>query len=219
MKRTNEGISLINYGELHRYYPLKLDTTLPFDELCNTIGNSSIIFKDEYQDVILNALGTDIVSITDELNSQSNGSPISFKLHDYDKYANLKKNNQTTYNQELRIELSETENSLLISLINTELESIKNRILRIQHEYKKSSEIYGNFYVNSQQRFLLLPLKLELYNKETVWLFPILYVFSNNMAILKLEFSLIDVSIEPLKMYDADKYITAVSCTWDSSDR
>ena len=103
-------------------------------------------------------------------------------------------------------ELHETGSSLLISLVNTELEALQNRIKRIQQEYEFSTRIYGKAYVNSQERFLLLPLKVKLYNQESTWIYPVLHVFSNNMAILKLELPLINVSTEPLKLNDIDGY-------------
>lgn len=217
MKQKNDGITQIKYGELHKFYPLKMDSSLSFNDLCDTIRNSSIIFKTEYQEAILHALGKDTEKIVQELNDEFKDDSFFFKLHDFPEQTSSCFIDKNVNKQDLRIELHETGSSLLISLVNTELEALQNRIKRIQQEYEFSTRIYGKAYVNSQERFLLLPLKVKLYNQESTWIYPVLHVFSNNMAILKLELPLINVSTEPLKLNDIDGYINETYCTWDAN--
>lgn len=42
--------SEIKYGELHIYYPLKFDTKLEIEEICQKICQSSMVFNQKYQE-------------------------------------------------------------------------------------------------------------------------------------------------------------------------
>lgn len=215
MTKSTMGLNTIKYGELHTYYPLRFDTNLSFDELCTVISDSSFIFKEEYQEKVHNALGASLAQSVTEFNQNfSAKDSIYFKMKDFEKYASDSSSTYDLKNQELRIELNDTGESLLISVINIELEALENRIQRIQSEYDYSKRYYGTYFVNSHERFLLLPLKVELNNNEPVWLFAILYVFSNKMGILKLELPLINVTPEPFKRNNDDLFISKTHCTW-----
>lgn len=215
MKKNTIGINLIKYGEFHTYYPLKFDTDLSFENLCTAIAESSFIFKEEYSEKILHTLGVSLAQTVEEFTQNySSSDSVYLKIQDFEKYKSTTFSPLDLKNQELRIELDDTGNSLKIAVINTELEALENRIRRIQDEYEHSSQYYGQYFVNSHERFLLLPLKIELNSKENVWLFAILYVFSNKMGVLKLELPLINVDSKPLKNNDVNPFISKTHCTW-----
>lgn len=55
----------------------------------------------------------------------------------------------------------------------------------------------------------------SLQNGKKVWLYPFLYLFSNKMAVLKIELPLVDVETDALKDNELDKCIQSTTCTWD----
>lgn len=59
-----------------------------------------------------------------------------------------------------------------------------------------------------------MPFKAKLSNDKIVWIYAILFIFRNNMGILKLELPLIDTDITPLKEYDADSMVKSIENCW-----
>ena len=98
-----------------------------------------------------------------------------------------------------------------------EKERLYNRIENFEMEDKKAQEYYGNIFMESRQRFLLLPLRAEICNGKWVWLFATLYIFKNAMGILRLELPLLDVDSELLKNNDLDAYIKKL-CYFDNNN-
>lgn len=94
------------------------------------------------------------------------------------------------------------------------MESCLGRSEFIKEENKKILEFMGAPFTNFQERLVLLPLKIELTSEECVWLHAVLYLFKNNMGILKLELPIVNVNNIPLKQNDWDAYISKVSCAW-----
>lgn len=84
----------------------------------------------------------------------------------------------------------------------------------MQKEFELSDKIYGNSFTSNQERILLLPFKAKLSNDKIVWIHAILFIFRNNMGILKLELPLIDADITPLKEYDADSMVKSIDNCW-----
>ncbi len=96
------------------------------------------------------------------------------------------------------------------------IESYLERSEFIKEENKKVLEFMGAPFTSFQERLVLLPLKIELTSEEYVWLHAVLYLFKNNMGILKLELPIVNVNNIPLKQNNWDAYINKVSCAWSS---
>ena len=56
-QKAGSGIEKIIYGEIHSYYPLKFETDLDFEALCETVRQSTVFFSEEYQNKIMDSLG------------------------------------------------------------------------------------------------------------------------------------------------------------------
>lgn len=215
--KENSKLNIIKYGELHTYYPLKFDTGLSFEDLCKTISQSSIIFKNEYQEKIMNSLGASLAQTTESFN-QSHSEDLLFhaKMDDFEKYKSMSSDSINTAEQEIRIELDATDSSVKLSFVSIELETLENRLQRLYEEYDYSKKYYGNFFVDSHERFLLLPLKVKLQNGESVWLSALLYLFTNRMGILKLELPLVNSESIPLMENCVDDFIKEITCSWNN---
>lgn len=99
-----------------------------------------------------------------------------------------------------------------ISDFEVDMLTMRNEFLEIENE--KARIYFGNEYTSFFERFLLMPLKIRLCSDEIVWLHAMLYVFKNNMGILRLELPLLHVDNIPLKTTNWDMYIKEVECLW-----
>lgn len=227
MAKNTKQINQINYGELHIYYPIKFDTKLSYSKLCETLFKSNISFNETYQQKIMDSLGVSLANTTDEfqnniINADPNDISVSINVKDTETNKTYHPcfNYKPTYeiNEEnIRIELCSSDSSILLNVVSTELEALQQRISRMQDELELSDRIYGNSFTSNQERILLLPFKAKLPNNQIVWIHAILFVFRNNMGILKLEIPLIKTDIAPLKDYDIDALVKSIDNCWNTN--
>lgn len=216
-KKEDVGIGNVKYGELLFYYPIKFETSLSFEDLCEKIAESSVFFSDAYQERVLNAMGHSLANMVEEWNEKpSDENGMLLKMQDFERYRSLEGDDDEIFRGNIRLEIEAAEGSFKTYLVNTELEAMQEHVERIKSAEEISRRIYGNRYVNSQDRFLLLPLKVELNNGKEGWLYAVLYVFLNKMGVLKLELPVVDVDTSLLKEANPDRYIQKVSNTWSS---
>lgn len=116
---------------------------------------------------------------------------------------------------DILLEIESGESSIKFYIKDADLELLNQRIIRLQEEYDISLKFYGHNFTNRQDRFLLLPLKIELENGKFTWLYPLIYLFENNMGILKLELPIFDSCIEPLLENDYDRFLTKIINKWN----
>lgn len=220
MNGQNSNIEKIAYGELHFYYPFKFDNKFSYTQICNKIEKSPLLFTDDYQQKIMDSLGYSLAETFDDIKkefgtSNSLNNPCILKMHDYHKYKSVKSDPISIESDDLLLEIESGESSIKFYLKDADLEALNRRIIRLQEEYEISLKFYGHNFTNRQDRFLLLPFKIELENGKSTWLYPLLYLFENNMGILKLELPLFDSSIEPLLMNDYDTLLKKIKNKWE----
>lgn len=218
MQTKVNGIQKIKYGEVHRFYPLKFKSEKSFEELCDLIQNSKVIFSDEYQNKVMDALGYSLSQIVKEMKKDFPENSMVIKMQDFDKYNALESAPTVTNSDNIRVEFEDTGSSIKINFVHMELEELQKQILQIQREEDRSSKIYGKKFVSFQNRFVLLPFKLELNNRENTWLDARLYVFANGMGVLKLKFPIINIGIEAFKQNDIDSLISKVINKWEDKN-
>ncbi|MCM1399198.1 MAG: hypothetical protein NC225_06905 [Clostridium sp.] len=224
MAKNKIQISHLNYGELHIYYPVKFDTKLSFSILCNTLYKSSISFNEEYQEKIMNSLGTSLSNATNDFQQQISESDIddthiTLKVRDtktnkvYQPLADYESDYEID-SDNIRFEFLPSDSSVSLNIVSTELEALQQRLARMEKEFDLSSKIYGDSFTLNQKRILMLPFKAKLTNGKFVWLHAILIVFSNKMGVLKLELPLIDADVSPLKEYNIDSLVNSIDNCW-----
>ena len=64
-EKEDVGIGNVKYGELLFYYPIKFETSLSFEDLCEKIAESSVFFSDAYQERVLNAMGHSLANMVE----------------------------------------------------------------------------------------------------------------------------------------------------------
>lgn len=219
MKNTKTKLEKITYGEIHFYYPFKFaDNKLSFSEICKRIERSPLLFTDEYQQQVTDSLGYSLAHAFENIKSEfetSNLFPACIlKMQDYEKYRSNTPSPTPIDLDNILLEIESENSKIKLNFKNADVELLNRRILRLQTEYETSMEIYGPAFTNCQDRFLLLPLQVELQNGTYTWLYPLLYIFANNMGVLKFELPLLDSNIEPLYTNEYDSLIKSVNNKW-----
>lgn len=219
-QKAGSGIEKIIYGEIHSYYPLKFETDLDFEALCETIRQSTVFFSEEYQNKIMDSLGYSLSSSIREMPGELLREPdIKMDMEAFSRYNEMTEPPFQMEGDELQLELEMTDTSVKIHLVSTELKALGQRLERLHEEQEASSQIYGAGFTSAQDRLLLLPFKIELNSKETVWLHALLYIFENHMGFLKLELPLVNTSPAPLQSNNVDLFISNVINRWkDKND-
>ena len=219
MKNPKTKLEKITYGEIHFYYPFKFaNKELSFSEICKKIEKSPLLFTDEYQQQVANSLGYSLARAFENIKNEfetSNSAPACIlKMQDYEKYRTNKPFPSPLDLDNILLEVESDNSTLKLYFKNADVELLNRRILRLQTEYETSTRIYGQTFTDCQNRFLLLPLQVELQNGTYTWLYPLLYIFANNMGVLKFELPLLDSNIEPLYTNDYDSLIKSINNRW-----
>lgn len=223
MKNKDLGIQKIKYGEIHFYYPIKFNSKISYTQICESIKKSPLLFTDEYQQKVMDSFGYSFAkifeNIKDKLESTNSlDNTCILKMHDYKKYRNMNTPPMEIQPDRILLEFESGESSIKIHFKDADLELLNRRLIRSKEEYELSLKFYGKSYANRQDRFLLLPIQLELESGESTWLYPFLYVFENNMGILKLELPLVNSNTYPLFSNDLDKLIKKIINKWNIKD-
>lgn len=220
MSTQDSNTKKIAYGELHFYYPFKFDNKYSYTQIHKKIEKSPLLFTDEYQQKVMDSLGYSLVETFNDIKkefeaSSSLNNPCILKMRDYQKYKSMKCAPMSINPDDILLEIESGESSIQFYIKDADLELLNQRIIRSQEEYDISLNFYGHNFTNRQDRFLLLPLKIELENGKFTWLYPLIYLFENNMGILKLELPIFDSCIEPLLENDCDRFLTNIVNKWN----
>lgn len=220
MSTQDSNTKKIAYGELHFYYPFKFDNKYSYTQIHKKIEKSPLLFTDEYQQKVIDSLGYSLVETFNDIKkefeaSSSLNNPCILKMSDYQKYKSMKCAPMSINPDDILLEIESGESSIKFYIKDADLELLNQRIIRLQEEYDISLKFYGHNFTNRQDRFLLLPLKIELENGKFTWLYPLIYLFENNMGILKLELPIFDSCIEPLLENDYDRFLTKIINKWN----
>ena len=210
------GIDMIQCGRIDFYVPLKFETKYNYVKLCQKINNAinnSIEKHEKY-------IHQDTQEMCEDLNKKFLAEPDG-KMSLFQKSKKLvksmiPKNKRRISRENMNncIELGFTEKGLSISLPLEELRAYQDRCDEIAHEFEQVQKLYGLGYAGSQNRYVLLPLHVQLTNDEFVWFNVILYIFENKAGILKLELPLVNVSPQPLFDYEYDEFIKRIENPW-----
>lgn len=202
----SEAINQINYLEIHTYIPFKINAEITFDKLCEKLLASKIVQNDEFEktihDIFCTSLNKSILNFNNELKEQSmylktNG------LEDYEE-------NDNPEIAKLLLNQIMLDDDLKIYLRNDLLDEIAYRRNLNQSEFDYSKKVYGQLYVQSHDRFLLLPVKVLLANNQEFWVIPQLIIFSNLFVFIKFEIPMVDIDAEFLKDNEVDRNITKI---------
>lgn len=220
MSTQDSNTKKIAYGELHFYYPFKFDNKYSYTQIHKKIEKSPLLFTDEYQQKVIDSLGYSLVETFNDIKkefeaSSSLNNPCILKMSDYQKNKSMKCAPMSINPDDILLEIESGESSIKFYIKDADLELLNQRIIRLQEEYDISLKFYGHNFTNRQDRFLLLPLKIELENGKFTWLYPLIYLFENNMGILKLELPIFDSCIEPLLENDYDRFLTKIINKWN----
>lgn len=197
-----KSLSHINNGAIDFYCGLKIETKLPFEKLCNNIAKKVDDTIEKYNNYVKTSFQKNITEVIRE-----NGFEDKLRIKDVDSSSIMTELHKSP---ELKddicgIELDFTDKGFKITP-NTQVSnyfSIMNDESKYDFDYSKN--IYGTFYVNSQNRFILPPIKLE--NGTKTLLSAILFIFKNNTAVLRMTLPIDNTDSHNLKANEIDNYI------------
>lgn len=215
-KETN-GIEIIQQGRIDFYVPLKFETTINYDGICKEINDTLNETINDHLSKMQSELQDVYATVQDKICIERDGK-LSFsrnlKRWMRDR-RELKRVPVSRANDDTFLEISPSERGVKVAIKPGEMLAYNDRCEELNFEYEQYEKIYGVGFVNSQQRFTLWPINVQLVNGEYVWLNAVLCVFENLMGVLKLELPLVNVSPQALKDYDYDAYIKSVDDKWD----
>ena len=209
--KNNKGITIIRKGEIDFYYPLKISSKLSFKKTCQIIEKSiSKTFKD-FDEIYSNYMNEILQKGIDNFDFDED---LSIKITYAEKKKRKKKINKHIPENfaiaDSKATIEPTENGVNFFFVSGVDEQIEYQNQLLSNEEQLSRKYYGNFYCNSQTRFLLPPFRVKLENGVETWITSILYVFRNGMGFLRISLPLINVSISPMELADYDRYISEV---------
>ncbi len=197
------------------YYPFKFYTEIDIEQIYERIKKSDIFFSEDHEKTILAASKKETVEIISDLTNEDD-FPLDFNLESMDE-EDFSNNNEFKYKideGDLTFSIGGYEDFINLNYENNELNNFYNIQERLNNEFNRSKDIYGFNFTHSHKKYLLLPCKVKLHNNETVWLNCLVYIFANNMGILKLELPLVNTDITPLQKNNLSLYIKEIKNNW-----
>lgn len=213
MINKKKEIGKIRYGEISRFYPFKFESSKSHDEICKLVQKSNIVFSEEYQEKIINSLGGSLVQIVDDLKTNfEQDNQVVIRMPNYKKYK--KEQIIPKASNDVEIQIEKGISSVKFYFTESELVELEEQIRRAKNEEELCLKIYGQNFIEAQDRFVLIPYKLKLKNEEIVWSNAELYIFTNGMGILKIQIPIINTEIDDLKQNDWDALMVEGENKW-----
>lgn len=196
--KIKKEINKISYGLINSYWPFRFETQDSYNEICNNIKCSSIVYSKDYYEKKIQSFDSETCElkelIEDKLhdiyinNIEIESSMIEL-VNFMNQYLETKEMDETDF----YIVIQEKE--LKVQIKSSELEVLKKREEQYCSQQELFEKFYGNNFVESYTSYILLPLKIKLCNGNIVYINCILYVFANKMGIIKLEIPISDIEL------------------------
>ncbi len=207
--KDSEMLNYINNGAIDYYHGLKIETKLTFEELCDNISKKINESNEKYNNYIKVAFRNDINQAI-----QKQGFCDNLRIINSENPDNSEIMTKINENSDLKDEISGIEFAISDNKFNIIPRTYVDEYYSVMYDennydFDYSKNIYGNIYVNSQSRFILPPIKLELENNAKTMLGAMLYVFQNKFAVLRLTLPIDNVGSQLLKNNESDNYIVS----------
>ena len=205
LKKSN-SLNYIESGAIDFYYGLKIETTLSYEELCTKISDKIDESFQNYNNYVEASL-KDSMEESIRQNGLENELRIKETSEDNikDKLSDLLDLKDEIDNLNVIIKDSGFELAPITIVNNYLTKSLQES----EFDFNFCKKIYGNFFVESQTRFALPPIKVELKNGSIQLLSSMLFVFNNNTAILRLTLPIDNLDSQPMLLNEIDNYIAS----------
>lgn len=207
-------IEHIQSGRIDFYLPLTFETNLSYSDMRTKVAECINRIIQDHLDGIEESIRSSLTDISEQFH-------IKPKVNNEKKSDLRRKQESTAENHNGKIigdsatiEVLPTERGIAIKMHPEETVIYNSRREELLNEQNAYEEYYGTTFTGLQDRFVLLPLCVQLCNGKKVWVNSILYVFLNKMGILKIELPINDVSSQPLMDYNHDRYLENVNDQW-----
>lgn len=191
---SGKGLGKILRGQYYLYYPLKFETDLSYDLICENIASK---------------IGKQIDFCKTELGSSFQKDVEQFLAEKRQEKIESFDDKSTCRFEDLTIGLGVGE-GLNLLLQPGCMREHDDRGLDFEKESEMSRDIYGDRFIAMHRRVLLSPMHLRFYDGTDAWLHAVLLVFENKMGVLKLELPLRSMNTTWFKDCSFDSYVTSV---------
>lgn len=211
--KRNQSLNYIKNGAIDFYYGLKFETKLDYEKLCNKIQEKIDGSFQNYNNYVKTVFQE---NIKEAIHQTGLENEIYIKDTDKAKIKDKFYELSDLKDEITNIELDFTDNGFRIKPI-TIVENYLNKMYgEGKFDFDFSERIYGDFYVESQTRFVLPPIKVELQNGSVKLLTAMIFVFNNNAAVLRLTLPIDNTDSEPLMLNNMSDYIVSTQPIYGS---
>ena len=197
------GIGRIEYAEIHRYYPIKIDSKMVKRDVKESINQYDFVSTEIVKKKLLDEEKKQAEIIENILSEFIRNNKFWTDEEEFDKELR-KLDHNFFYNVDSQGE------QIIIDVQSKLLNEIERCELQIELDSKEKKRIYGKAFEENYEKIIFIPVKARLYNGNDVWINSMLYIFENNMAILKIDIPLKKVEIDYWVKNDVDLYIEEI---------
>lgn len=202
--KKKQTLDFIYNGAIDFYCALKIETKLSFEKMCESIQNNIDVFLMDYRSCVKSFFSTDIEKAVRE-RGLHNTVNIKDAFEPHETITTEKASKSKGEICSIPIDL--TNNGVKIMAITNVDNYFSQMREESQDDYGYSKDVYGNMYANSQKRFLLPPVEIEMKNESVVLLSAVLFVFKNKTAVLRMTLPIDNVDTQPLIRNKVNDYI------------
>lgn len=195
---------LVKNGAIDLYYGFRVETKLPFAKLCNNIRKRVTDTFRTQNDRIIDSFTYGIKEAVEKCGIDTLRVKCAdwFNIEEHPELSSISKDDISG----IEFQMEPRRFSICP---RTKLQEYMSQALdEIENNYKHNLKIYGEYYVNAHALIPLPPLKITLKNEASTLLHAMLFIFKNEMGVLRLTLPIDSMDIVPLQENNVDNYIT-----------
>lgn len=215
MSKNSIGIGEIRYGEGYIYYPVKLLNKISTEDVKTKINSSKYVVSENYLMQMrehLNRLEKKYIKEFINGVEYNLEKRINFKFMDNSDDPNFKCFPEHEFNLE-----RQDKNNIILTINAVEEKITYNFINELNVNQNNMRKIYGRFYSDNYDIFLIRPAKIINDNDKNNWINVCLYLYKNRGIIIKIGFPFIDCSIKGMVENNLDLYFNKIK-TFDGNE-
>ena len=204
--KKSKSLNYIKNGAIDFYYGLKIETTLSYEELCTKIIAKIDESFQNYNNYVETSLKASI-----EESIRQNGLEDELRIKETSENKTKDKLDELLdFKDEIHtLNINFKDNGFELEPITIVNNYLNKSLQESEFDFDFCKKFYGNFFVESQTRFALPPIKVKLKSGSIKLLSSTLFVFNNNTAILRLTLPIDNLDSRPILSNDIDNYIVS----------
>lgn len=215
MRKKSIGIGKIGYGEGYLYFPIKLLNIKSTVDIKTKINNSKYVVSENY----LMQMREHLYRLEKKyIKEFINGTEYNFEKRINLKFIDNSNDSKFKCFPEYEFNLERQDKNNIILTINAVEEKITyNFIDELDVNQNNMTKIYGRYYTDNYEVFLIRTSKIIIDNSKSAWLNVCLFLYKNGVIIIRIGFPFIDCSINGMTENNLDSYFEKIE-TFDGNE-